>query len=577
MSARRFRAAVATGILTTGLLVGGWTSGSADAATRTWYVKAGATTTTGSAARPFGSLTQVERASRAGDTIVVLPAPRALDGGIRLKTGQTLRGSGPSVRTAGATAPRLTNTTTRLSGDAVRVADGTTVTNLRITDARRGAVYGVNVSGVRIAGNDVSGQNADCIDGYLIPPFMAPTNLPGVGIPISHGLQNGWAGIMIDASTRRGLAVTVTGNLVHDSTCGDGIDVRLSGTATGTATITDNEIRSLRQGKGFESVLAIGLQARDSARVRGLVHRNSQALLGNPDDLNLAVAGADSEGVFLNAVGAAHLTATVTHNTYTNVHGWGGFSANGLEAVTMGSGARLDVLVQDSSFSGSPGDVIEHGGLGTDAVMTMTLERVVAERSTGIGNTVLLPFNNGDCVLAGSLGARNTIRLAVRDSVLRGCANNGLSLGSNVVNGTGPTTEITATIDDSTITDNRGSNIGVRNFTALDKLSVRVQRTDISRAGSIGSGVADFSAEDLGSTKSHVIDIGGGPLGSVGHNCLVGGLLAADVVRYDVSARHNWWGQPNGPGLLRTLALGGVLDTTSPVTSSPCADQSRLP
>ncbi|WP_182379173.1 hypothetical protein [Nocardioides sp. WS12] len=570
----RLRVAVATaatGVLTTGLLVTGWTTaGPAAPAVGTWYVKAGATTSAGTATQPFGSLTQAESASRAGDTIVVLPSGGVLDGGIQLKSGQTLQGSGPSVWTAGTTAPRLTNTTTRLAGDAVRLADGTTVANLRFTGARRGAVYGVDVTGVHIAGNDVSGQNADCIDGYLIPPFMAPTNLPGIGIPIANGLQNGWAGIMVDASSRQDVAVSITGNLVHDAMCGDGIDVRLSGTATGTATITDNTVRSLRQGKDFRSVLAIGLQARDSARLRGLVHRNTQALLGNPDDLNLAVEGADSEGVFLNAVGPAQLTATVTHNTYTNEHGWGGFSANGLEAVTMGSGARLDVLVQDSSFSGSPGDVIEHGGLGTDAVMTMTLERVTAERSTGIGNTVVLPFNNGDCVLAGSLGARNTIRLAVRDSVLRRCANNGLSLGSNVVNGKGPTTEITATVDGSTITDNRGANIGIRNFTALEKLSVKVQRTDLSRAGGLGSGIADFSAEDLGTTRTPVIDIGGGPLGSIGQNCLVGGLLAANVVRYDVSARHNWWGRPGGPALLRTLTLGGVLDTSAPLPSSPC-------
>ncbi|KRA30910.1 MULTISPECIES: hypothetical protein [unclassified Nocardioides] len=564
-------ASAAAGVLTTGLLVSGWMSaGPAASAVDTWYVKAGATTITGTADRPFGSLAQVESASHAGDTIVVLPADGVLDGGIQLKPGQTLQGSGPSALTAGTTAARLTNTTTRLSGDAVRLADGATVANLRITDARRGAVYGVDVTDVHITGNDVSGQNADCIDGYLIPPFMAPTNLPGIGIPIANGLQNGWAGLMVDASSRQDIAVSITGNLVHDAMCGDGIDVRLSGTATGTATITDNTIHSLRQGKDFRSVLAIGLQARDAARLRGLLHRNTQALLGNPDDLNLAVEGADSEGVFLNAVGPAQLTATVTHNAYTNEHGWGGFSANGLEAVTMGSGARLDVLVQDSSFSGSPGDVIEHGGLGTDALMTMTLERVTAERSRGIGNTVLLPFNNGDCVLAGSLGARNTIRLAVRDSVLRRCANNGLSLGSNVVNGKGPTTEITATVDGSTITDNRGANIGVRNFTALEKLSVKVQRTDLSRAGGLGSGIADFSAENLGTTRAHVIDIGGGPLGSVGQNCLVGGLLAADVLRYDVSARHNWWGRPGGPGLLRTLSLGGVLDTSAALASTPC-------
>jgi hypothetical protein len=535
----------------------------------TWYVKAGVTTSQGTAEAPFGSLEQVEHLSQPGDAIVVLPSSAVLDGGIQLKQNQTLSGAGDSVLTAGSVAPRLTNTTSRLSGDAVRLADGVTVSNLRVTDAVRGAIYGLDVTGVRIVGNDVSGQNSSCTRGFLIPEFLAPTNVPGVGIPISGGLPNGWAGIMVVASSRTGVPVRVERNVVHDAECGDGIDVRFSGEATGSAVIANNRVHHLRQGEKLKSVLAIGLQARDSARLTAEVDGNEQAELGNEDELNFAVEGADSEGVFLNAVGPAKLEATVSHNRYTNTKGVGGFSANGLEMVSMGKGSRMDAVVRDSSFSGSPGDVIEHGALGTDAVMTMILDRVVAERSTGVGNTFVLPFNNGDCVLAGSLGARNTVRLTVRDSVLRNCSNNGLSLGSNVVNGRGPTTEVSADISDSTITGNRGANLGIRNFTKLDRLQVKVQRTNLSDSKGVGSGIADFSAEDLGSTTSHVIDLGRGTLGSAGQNCIVGGNLQADVVRYRVAARANWWGKPGGPRLGGVLAVGGSLDTSEALDIAP--------
>jgi len=541
----------------------------AAAASRTWYVQAGATTSAGTAVKPFGTLAQVEDSTRPGDSIVVLPATGALDGGLQLKPNQTLLGSGGSVLSAGSVAPRLTNTTTRLSGDAVRLADGATVSNVRVTNSRRGAIYGLNVTGVRVTGVDVSGQNASCTQGFLIPEFKAPTNLPGVGIPISGGLPNGWAGIMVDATSRTGVTVQVDRNTVHHAECGDGIDVRLSGTATGSATVTANRVHHLRQGKGLKSVLAIGLQSHDSARLSATVDDNRQWDLGNDDDPNFATQGADSEGVFLNAVGPAHLNATVSRNVYTNDAGWGGFSANGLEMVSMGKGSHMNAVVRDSSFAGSPGDVIEHGALGTDSVMTMRLERVVAERSAGIGNTLILPFNNGDCVLAGSLGARNTVRLTVRDSTLRNCRNNGLSLGSNVVNGSGPTTEVSADIADSTITGNRGSNVGIRNFTKLDRLKVKVQRTNLSDSKGVGSGIADLSAEDLGSTTSAVIDLGRGSLGSAGENCIVGGNLQADVVRYRVAARANWWGQPTGPAFGKTIALAGSLDTGSPLASAP--------
>ncbi|MFL6089533.1 MAG: hypothetical protein ACJ71Z_05275 [Aeromicrobium sp.] len=544
----------------------------AQAATNTWYVQAGAATSSGTKTRPFSSLAQAETASQAGDTIVVLPSTRVLDGGIALKPRQTLRGAGPSVLTepAPTTLPRLANTTTRLEGDAVRLADDTAVSNLRIAGSRRGAVYGLEVTGTRVSGNNISGQNSACARGFLIPQFNAPTNIPGVGVPIPGGLQNGWAAIMIDASGRHGLTATVTDNVIHHATCGDGIDVRLWGTATGTATISGNTIHHLGQGLSFLSVLAIGLQARDSARLVGRIDGNNQSALGTSDGTKaLNDKGTDSEGVFLNAVGPATLDSTVTDNRYTNDQGWGGFSANGLEMVSMGSGSRMSAVVRDSTFTGPPGDVIEHGGLGTDAVMTMTLDHVTAERSVGFGDTRALPFNNGDCVLAGSLGARNVIRLTVRNSALRSCKNNGLAVGSNVVNGSGPTTEISLDVDDSSITDNHGGNLGIRNFTKLDALSVRVQHTDLRRSKNEGTTIADFSAQDLGQTAAAQLDLGGGSLGSTGDNCMTGGLLAAHVMGYAISARHDWWGQPGGPIPGQTLVAPGSLDTADPLATAP--------
>lgn len=545
----------------------------ADAATRTWYVRAGAPAGNGSSAKPFRALSSVERASLAGDVIRILPSTSTLDGGIRLKPRQQLIGSGPAVTSLGRTspAPKITNTTRAwLSGDAVRLADGAVVSNLRIPGAFRGAVYGLNVSGVSVTGNDVYGQNASCTPGFLIPQFNAPTTVPGVGVPIVGGLQNGWAGIMVDGSSRRAASALISRNVVHDAECGDGIDVRTWGTAGYTVRIIGNKVHSLRQGEDFRSILAIGLQARDTSQLSATIENNSQAKLGNPDDPNIGPEGADTEGVFVNGVGPSTLRAVVTGNRYTNEPGVGGFSGNGLEMVTMGNGSQASVIVRDSHFSGSTGDVIEEGALGTNARLDMLLERVTAERTTGYGNTVVLPFNNGDCVLAGSLGAGNDVRLTVRRSVLRECDNNGLAIGSNVANGTGPTKNIMLDVSDSVITGNKGPNLGIRNFTELENITVKIARTDLGGSESTsGSGASGVLAEDLGNTTRSVIDLGGGALGSVGGNCLTGGAMAADVVRYAVVARHNWWGQPGGPGPLRTLTLGGSLDAGDPLATAP--------
>lgn len=554
---------------------------SADVAThpRTWFVQAGAAAgAAGTHAAPLATPAEVERRSRAGDRIVVLPAATALTGGLRLKPGQALIGAGPAVGALArdAPAPRLTNPDrTRLDGDAVRLADGVVVRNLRITATARGGIYGHDVTGVTVSGNDVSDSNRACLDGFLIPPFAVPTTVPGVGIPISDGLQNGWAAIMLDA-TGGTVRATIDGNDVHDSGCADGIDVRASGTAVARVRIGGNDVRELREGPALESILAIGLQAREHARIVARLDDNRQAGLGNDEDFGAGPGGADSEGIFVNPADAGSIRATITRNRYAHTPGRGGFSANGLEFVSMGDGARGLVDVRDSRFAGPPGDVIEQLALGTNATLRLRLDDVTATGSTGFsgsgfGDTVVIPGNNGDCVIAASGGAGNTVDLRVRSSRLTRCANNGLTLGSAVSNGQGPTRALRLDVSDSVITGNQGANLRIGNVTALGSLDARVERTDLSGARGLASSPADLVVEELSHTDQVAIDLGGGPLGSAGGNCLAGGPLAALVVGYAVDAASAWWGAPGGPAPGRTVVAGGVLRTRPPLAAASAA------
>ncbi len=548
----------------------------ADRGPRTWFVDADAKRGgTGDRGAPFARLRHAERASAPGDRIVVLRSRRALDGGIALKPRQRLIGAGPALRKViRRSAPRITNTRDgRNSGDAVTLADRVRVRNLVIAGSHRGAIYGRNVSGVRVRGNDVSAHNASCTEGFHIPSFEVPTTAPGLGIPIADGLKNGWAGIMVDADRGRG-RIRIARNRVHDAECGDGIDVRLSGTARYRATVRANTVADLRQGESLESVLAIGLQTLDQSRLVARLARNSQANLGNEEDVGAGPAGADTEGVFVNPAEGSRMKVTVTRNTYTNPDGLGGFSGNGLEYVTMGDGSRSRVVVRKSNFSRAPGDVLEQLGLGTNAVMELKLVEVTATRSlgfsgSGFGNTVLIPGNNADCLLAASGGAGNSIETTVRGGEFSGCANNGITFGSAVANGEGPTTKLHLDIRGARITANRGANLRVGNETALDELSVRVEDANLSDSRGTGSGAANVSFEDLGTTGRTAIDLGGGALGSAGGNCIAGGSLAAVTVGYAVSAKHNWWGAPAGPAPGSTVSVAGALDSGSPLAAPP--------
>ncbi len=540
---------------------------------RTWFVRAGGTEAgQGTRSAPFARLASVEARSRRGDRIVILAVPRSvnpLDGGLKLKRGQRLVGRRSADR-----ASRLTNTNpARLAGDAVRLASGAKVRRIEVAGAVRGGIYGLNVRGVVIRGTDVSGHNTSCTRGFHIPPFNVPTTAPGVGVPISDGLHNGWAGIMVDASRGRGRLV-ITRNRVHDGDCGDGIDVRLSGTARRRVVITRNLVAELQQGAEFESVLAFGLQTRERSRLSARLDRNRQRGLGNDEDAGAGPEGADSEGVFINPTGPSTLTALITRNSYTHTPGRGGFSANGLEFVSMGEGSRGDVTVRDSSFTGTPGDVLEQLALGTEARLRLRLERVVASGSTGFagsgfGNTVVIPGNNGDCLVSASGGAGNSIDLVVRRTALTDCANNGLTFGSAVANGSGPTTALRLDLAGSRLTGNRGNNFRVGNISDLDLLEVKVQDTDLADSRGAGATPANASFENIGTTERATIDLGGGALGSRGGNCLDGGSQAAALLRYDVTARGNWWGQPGGPEAGQTVSLGGALDAGAALGTAP--------
>ena len=130
--------------------------------TQTWYVSAvAAAGGDGSAGAPFNTLAAVQQVYGPGDTILIEPSPLSvspLDGGIALLPGQRLIGDGPPVVQFGtalipdgppvvgssglASLPRITNTTTYLSGDAVELASNTVVENLVIAGALRGGIYG---------------------------------------------------------------------------------------------------------------------------------------------------------------------------------------------------------------------------------------------------------------------------------------------------------------------------------------------------------------------------------------------------------------------------------------------------
>lgn len=563
----------------------------------------------GSRAKPFNSLQALELASQEGDDLVVLASPLdapVLDGGIALKPHQRLLGDGPNVVQQKNNAPvigsgqlsllpRIKNTSfTRLNGDAVRLAEASEVRNLVITESVRGAIYGLNVPTAVVHGNDISGYNTTCTIGFTVQPFVIPTVLPFTGAPIL--LPAGWAGIMIDANAGAG-AIEITNNFVHDSACGNGIDVRISGSADYTANVSGNFVTQLKHGPlyqaGFHLVHAITLQVTNHGRLNALSVNNSQTFIG--------AEGADCEGLFMNLADSATATWTIDRNFYE--HGIGGFSCNGLEVVTSNGNARAKTSISNSYFGDNPGDMIQLLNFGSSSTTILEIDNVVVKDThTRGGDPDIngspanrgIPGNLGDCLLVGSTGSGNTTQVKVSNSEFSGC-NNGFSLLSGIVplgnvlsaltSGSllpnligpnssllssivGPDALLQAEIINSVFRDNDSNNFVVGVLKSLDKLSVKVEKSDFSRAGAN----AVLLRKSLGGNVTQSsIDFGGADLGSSGGNCILGGMkFDIQSEGFQAVMRGNWWGQAGGPTPEKiSESSPGMLDVSLPLSKPP--------
>jgi len=583
MSKRHTGIVLATALLALAGCGGGGGSDSGSAARaegKSLYVSAlAAAGGDGSREHPYDSLQAVEQASAPGDTIIVLPAPldeAPLDGGIALKPGQRLVGGGADVvqhrsaaSVAGASAlsalPRIANTDPlRLQGDAVRLAPGSEVSNLVISSAARGAIYGLNVPGVTIRGNDISGYNTGCVVGFMVEHFTAPTRLPYFGVPLL--LPAGWAGIMVDADRDSG-EVAILDNYVHHSACGNGIDLRINGSADYRAEISGNFVTELKKGplgdsQEFHLVHAITTQITDRARLVAHSVDNTQTWIGGP--------GADCEGLFMNLSDTATGIWTIDRNLFE--HGVGGFSCNGMEAVISNGTAHGEMYLSNSRFVDNPGDMLQQDNLGSGSTLILELDNVTVRDTTerpGSPESQPLPFNLGECILAGSDGADNTTVLRVRNSDFSNC-NDGLTIlsGVSLINGGTSDGLIDVEVVNSKFRNNAYNNVVVGVIAPLRELRLRIENSDLRTAGD--TAVA-FKRVDLGRVETLNIDLGGGALGSSGGNCISGGQNKdASTEGFVASLRGNWWGRAAGPEAERVSeSAGGTLDTASPRATPP--------
>jgi hypothetical protein len=371
---------------------------------------------------------------------------------------------------------------------------------------------------------------------------------------------------MVD-ETRTRTRVRIDRNSVHDAGCADGIDVRASGSARVKVHVDRNRLARLRQDMTKESILAVGMQTTGTARLTAQVDRNRETYIGTASEQDFGQA--DSEGLFANGAGRSKLVERVDRNTFA--HGLGHISANCFEFVASNGGPTMRATFTNSTCDYVVGDILEAANLSRNATLTFNIDHVRAAHSTFAGSQAFHqaePGDDGDCLLEVATGSGSATHVRITDSVFTDCAADGVGVISNVVDGSGPVKRLGFDVRRSRIRSNKLANLRVANVTPIDRLTGRIARTDLSRSG--GTPVILENLDKSGATRA-TLDLGGGALHSPGHNCIFGGSQG-DVVatRYDLDARHDWWGAPGGPGPGRVAAAGATVRSAPALDRADC-------
>ena len=186
-----------------------------------------------------------------------------------------------------------------------------------------------------------------------------------------------------------------------------------------------------------------------AARLVARLDRNRQSGLGNDED---AGAGPDGRRLRGRLHQPGRAVAAARHGDAQHLHPHAGpRRLLRQRARVRQHGRRRRGPPSRSATAASParpGDVIEQLALGTNARLRLRLDDVVATGSTGFagsgfGDTVVIPGNNGDCLIAASGGAGNVGRPDAFATARSPTApTTGSRFGSAVANGAGPTTEL---------------------------------------------------------------------------------------------------------------------------------------
>jgi len=571
----------------------------------TWYVKANADAGgDGSEGQPFNSLQAVEQKSEPGDTIIVLACPAdipALDEGIALKDGQKLLGSDADVTLDDPVAAqaKITNSNAnRYSGDAIVLANDNEVTNISIADAHRSGISGHNISGASIHQNFITDHNqgrqtfkfiyyncnveyygihltadADNAMGDLLVHDNVVRDARGGGVMVYLG-DSASAEILLDGNTFTDLSSTSKG-------VNEAIVIGTTDSARANSIVRDTFVDNIGRGSPIcdGTLFYMEGDSQQDVLVQGYTSRNTKNVGGDrsfgmiawtiptSDNAKLNFRLKDSElrgmngftGVYLYVEGKnGNITGHVENTVVENSGGRGIYICN------FHPGNSYEIHLEGNQVTDCPKDgIVFWNSSGSIKNVNISLKDNTVRDCSWNG----LRFGNSSVI--------ENVNISFEDNTVRDC----LADGIQFCNYSGSIKNAEISLQGNTATDCLGHGFQFVNWSSIENVEISLKdnaflgnqlggchlRTSWTEEGEdFGGPIGDFSVmmegndlvggdygvyflDEKGLTASSIIDLGGGGLGSAGRNRIVDNANAVESWNYDVVAKNNWWGSPEGP------------------------------
>ncbi|WP_420126466.1 beta strand repeat-containing protein [Longimicrobium sp.] len=503
---------------------------------RVWYVDNAAAPGDGRDASPFNTLAEAEAVSTAGETILIRTGAAPYDGGITLKTAQSLTGQGvPAnvtatlngqtvVLLAAGAAPTVTRTT---AGPTVQLATDNVVQGVNVTSTAGAGIAGTGFGTLTVGSTAVAATGGPALDlsaGDVVGSFNALSSagstgagirLVGVGGSFSAagGSITGSAGAGADVTGGAG-TFTYGGDIAVAGPLAVSVTGRTGGTLTfgGTIASTGNGI-SVQNNSGGTIAFTGGSKSLSTGTNPGVSLTNNAGATISFGGGGLAIGTTTGTG-FLAADGGT-VTVTGAGNTVSSAGGVAvhvkdvTIAATGItfRSVSADGGTSGIVLrntsgpntlqVTGTGVAGSGGLIQSTSGRGIELEdvngVSFAYMTISATGGSGVGGTGVtdFAFTNGTIQSSGTaMGA--------------GDSNIGFNAGPM---GTASNLDGTVTISGNTLSSAYQHGIDIVNYSGtLSDVTItnNAVTSSISTAASTGSGIR-LVARGSGAATAHLV------------------------------------------------------------------------